>query len=454
MKSSPKLKISISGVRGVVGDTLTPDLLIRFAESFGTYIGGGTVVVGRDTRTSGEMVQHAVLAGLASTGCSAELVDICPVPTIQLAVRQLGAAAGIAITASHNPVEWNALKFIRGDGCFLNYYQARELLDIYHQGDFKAVFSSEIKSPKRYTRAIDRHIDAILEKLGRLPAGSHGKMRVVVDCVNGAGSVMSEKLLKRLGCTVIAIHNKPDGIFPRPPEPLPENLTALCDAVRRHDADVGFAQDADADRLAIVSEKGLPIGEDYTLAIAVDHILGLTPGNVVVNLSTTHAVDDIAAAHKCKIIKSKIGEINVAEAMKAENAVIGGEGNGGVIYPSINFARDSFIGMAITLHYMAAKKKSLSHLVAALPRYVMTKKTIPCPTNRAIEVTAFMRDKFKNSRTDLTDGVKIIFGRSWGLVRPSNTEPILRVISEAPTEAESQRINSELASSVKTYLSR
>ncbi len=452
MKAIPSLKISISGVRGIVGDSLTPGLLVRFAESFGTYLGlGSTVVVGRDTRTSGEMVQHAVLAGLVSAGCRVVLLDICPVPTIQLAVRQLGAGGGIAITASHNPVEWNALKFVRGDGCFLNYYQARELLDIYHQGDYAKVYSEAMTRPRHCGHAVENHINAILDRFGKLPKRGR-RLKAVVDCVNGAGSVMSEELLKRLGCDVVAIYNKPDGIFPRKPEPVPENLTALCEAVRRHDADVGFAQDADADRLAIVSEKGLPIGEDYTLAIAVDHILTSEPGTVVVNLSSTHAIDDIVAAHDCRIVKSKIGEINVVETMKSEDAVIGGEGNGGVIYPKVNFARDSFTGMAITLHYMSERRKPLSKLAAALPQYQMTKSTIPCPLQRAQEVVELLIEKHKSKKLNLADGVKIPYGRSWALVRPSNTEPILRVITEAPTAEESARLNRDIAAAVRKFL--
>ncbi|HOO57554.1 MAG TPA: phosphoglucosamine mutase, partial [bacterium] len=407
---------------------------------------------GRDTRTSGEMVQHAVLAGLASAGCKVITLDICPVPTIQLAVRQTGASGGIAITASHNPVEWNALKFIRGDGCFLNYYQARELLDIYHQGDYAKVYSNDMRIPRRNNKAVENHIKAIIDNLDKLPA-SKGAIRVVVDCVNGAGSVMSAKLLRRLGCTVFTINDTPDGIFPRPPEPLPENLGALCDAVRRHDAHIGFAQDADADRLAIVSEKGLPIGEDYTLAIAVDHILSKKHGNVVVNLSTTSAVDDIVEKHGCRIIKSKIGEINVTETMKAEKAVIGGEGNGGVIYPEVNFCRDSFTAMAIALHYICDKNMPVSKLVSKMPYYSMIKKTVPCPPQKAQELTEMLYNKHKGKNIDMTDGIKISSGKNWVLIRPSNTEPILRVITEAPTIQESSKLNEKYAAEVNNFLS-
>lgn len=451
MKGARPLKISISGVRGIVGETLTPALLVRFAESFGTYMDGGTVVVGRDTRTSGEMVQHAVLAGLMSTGCKVVFLDICPVPTLQLAVRRLGAAGGIAITASHNPAQWNALKFIRGDGCFMNHYQARELLDIYHQGDYRQVGGGSFRPPESYGKAVDDHISAIIKKIGRLPRRGM-KPKVVVDCVNGAGSVMSARLLKRLGCTVHAINDTPDGMFPRPPEPLAENLGALCEAVTARGADIGFAQDADADRLAVVSEKGKPIGEDYTLAIAVDHVLESSPGPVVVNLATTRAVDDIAAAYGCKVFKSKIGEINVTEAMSEEGAVIGGEGNGGVIYPEVNFARDSFTAMALILHRLVSFGGPLSKLVAQYPEYHMTKSTVECPAGRAREIVETLTEKYSDRKLNLAEGLKIIKGKSWVLLRPSNTEPILRVISEAPGEPASRRLNDEIASEVQALL--
>jgi len=453
MKGVKRLKISISGVRGVIGDSLTPGLLVRFAESFGTYLSGGTVVVGRDTRTSGEMVQHAVLSGLMATGCKVVFLDICPVPTIQMAVRRLRADGGIAITASHNPVEWNALKFIRGDGCFLNHYEARELLDIYHQGDYIKAKGRDFLFPEHYKKAVRDHINAIMEKVGPLPeTGGGRKIKVVVDCVNGAGSVMSAKLLGKLGCKVRAINKRPDGIFSRPPEPLPENLSMLCEAVKKYGADIGFAQDADADRLAVVSEKGEPIGEEYTLAIAVDSVLERTPGPVVVNLATTRAVEDIAAARGCKVFKSKIGEINVTETMAEKGAVIGGEGNGGVIYPGVNFARDSFTGMALILHRLVSSGGSLSELVSGLPRYTMVKATVPCPSHRVQDVIEGLIERHASEKLDLTEGIRIISGKKWSLIRPSNTEPILRVMSEAPNEAQARNMNGLLAAEVKELL--
>ena len=452
MKPVQTLKISISGVRGVVGESLTPGLLVRFAESFGTYLNGGTIVIGRDTRTSGEMVKHAVLSGLTGTGCRVIDLDIVPVPTVQFMVRRLKAIGGIAITASHNPAQWNALKFIREDGCFLNSYQARELLDVYHQGEYSKVGSDEIFPPRIFRNAVTLHADAILGKLGRLPKDFHPT--VVVDSVNGAGCVMAKTFLERLGCKVVAINGEPNGIFPRPPEPLPKNLSALCDAVLSNHADIGFAQDADADRLAIVSEKGLPIGEDYTLVLAMDYVLSREKGPAVVNLATSMAADDIAARHGCKLIKSKIGEINVTETMKQEKAVIGGEGNGGVIYPAVNLARDSFTGMAIVLHNLADKKQPLSKVVGEIPQYVMVKTSLPCPGGLAVEVLEKLADQFTGKNVTRTDGIKIAKGKTWVLIRASNTEPILRVVAEAPDRAEAERLAARYGDRINEIISQ
>ena len=345
MRAIPTLKISISGVRGVIGDSLTPTLLTRFAQAFGTYVGSGTIVIGRDPRTSGEMVRQAVVAGLLSSGCRVIDIVVCPVPTVQLLVRHHRAHGGIAITASHNPVEWNALKFIGPDGLFLGSGPARELLDIYHQGEYTKVAGAEMRTVETMAGALDLHIAAILKAVGPLPQGKK-RLRVVLDACNGAGSIVGPQLLTALGADVIPINAIPNGLFPRPAEPVPENIGDLCHAVREHRADVGFAQDMDADRLAVVSEQGTAIGEDYTLVLATLHVLGKERGPVVANLSTTQALESVAQRFACPLFLTKIGEANVTERMQRENAVIGGEGNGGVIYPKINFARDSLVGMA------------------------------------------------------------------------------------------------------------
>ncbi|MDH7568833.1 MAG: phosphoglucosamine mutase, partial [Armatimonadota bacterium] len=370
MKSVTNLKISISGVRAVVGDTLTPLLMVRFAQAFGTWVGSGTVVVGSDTRTSGEMVRHAVLSGLASAGCQVVDVGICPVPTVQVMVERLAAAGGVAITASHNPVEWNALKFIRNDGIFLSPYEAEELLTIYHQGEFTRVGSALLRPPRQNTDAVRTHVEEIV-KLVDAEKIRQRRFKVAVDCCNGAGAVATPHLLEALGCEMLGIHLTPNGVFPHPPEPLPENLTQLCAHVRQTGAHIGFAQDADADRLAIVSEAGEAIGEEYTLALCTDFVLRRNPGPVVVNVSTSMMAEEIAARYGARVVRTAVGEVNVAVRMKREGAVIGGEGNGGVIYPPLHYGRDSLIGMALVLQHLAGQQVTLSQAVAALPRFHM-----------------------------------------------------------------------------------
>src|SRR5689334_14814253 len=439
MRAIPTLKISISGVRGVVGQSLTPKLLTRFAEAFGTHTGSGTIVIGRDPRTSGEMVKHAVIAGLLSTGSRVIDIGICPVPTVQLQVRHRRAQGGIAITASHNPAEWNALKFIGASGLFLDAGQARELLDIYHQGEYTKAGGAELRTVEAVEGATDLHIKSILDVLGPLPARAK-KLRVVLDSCNGAGSLVGPKLIEVLGAEVIRLNTTPNGSFPRPAEPLPENLGELCRLVQEHQADVGFAQDMDADRLAIVSEQGEPIGEDNTLVLATLFVLGREKGPVVANLSTTSAVADVAKKFDCPVYLTKIGEVNVTDAMQLHRAVIGGEGNGGVIYPRINFARDSLVGIALVLHLLAESGKSVTELLADIPRYTIVKEKISCASDRIAGVLRMVRQEFAEHQIDTRDGVKVIVPDGWLLVRGSNTEPIIRVVAEAKSEERAREL--------------
>jgi len=433
MRAIPTLKISISGVRGVVGQSLTPKLLTRFAQAFGTHTGSGTIVLGRDPRSSGQMVKHAVVAGLLSTGTHVVDIGMCPVPTVQLQVRHRRAQGGIAITASHNPAEWNALKFIGSSGLFLDTGQARELLDIYHQGEYTKVGGAEIRTVEEIEGATDLHVNSILNALGPLPR-TEKKLRVVLDSCNGAASIVGPKLIEALGAEVIPLNVTPDGSFPRPAEPLPENLGELCRMVKEHHADIGFAQDMDADRLAIVSEQGEPIGEDYTLVLATLYVLAREKGAVVANLSTTSAVADVANKFGCPVFLTKIGEVNVTDAMQQHNAVIGGEGNGGVIYPRINFARDSLVGIALVLHLLAESQKTVSQLLDTIPRYMVVKEKMACPSDRIAGVLKRIRQEFAKFPLDTRDGVKVIKPDGWLLVRGSNTEPIIRIVAEAKTE--------------------
>ena len=452
MRAIPTLKISISGVRGVVGQSLTPKLLTRFAQAFGTHTGSGTIVIGRDPRTSGEMVKHAVVAGVLSTGSRVIDIGMCPVPTVQLQVRHRRAQGGIAITASHNPPEWNALKFIGSNGLFLDAGQARELLDIYHQGQYTKVGGAELRSVEDVEGATDLHIKAILDVLGPLPQTSR-KLRVVLDSCNGAGSLVGPKLIEALGAEVIPLNVTPDGSFPRPAEPVAENLGDLCNAVKEHKADIGFAQDMDADRLAIVSDHGVPIGEDYTLALATLFVLGRRKGPVVANLSTTSAVGDIAKQFGCPVFLTKIGEVNVTDVMRQQNAVIGGEGNGGVIYPRINFARDSLVGMALVLHLLAESGKTVTEVLDGIPRYSIVKEKMSCPSDRIATVLRKLRAEFGSLQMDTRDGVKVIKPEGWFLVRGSNTEPIIRIVAEAKTEEQAKEIVAGLYAQVSSWAS-
>jgi phosphomannomutase len=451
MRAIPTLKISISGVRGVIGDSLTPSLLTRFAQAFGTHTGAGTIVIGRDPRTSGEMVKHAVIAGVLSSGSRVVDLGVCPVPTVQLQVRRRHAHGGIAITASHNPAEWNALKFIGPAGLFLDAGQARELLDIYHQGEYTKVSGGEIRTVDEVEGAIDQHIKAILDAVGPLPQTAK-PLRVVIDSCNGAGSIVGPRLLEALGAEVIPINVTPDGSFPRPAEPVAENLGDLCAAVKQHNADIGFAQDMDADRLAIVSEQGEAIGEDYTLVLAALYVLNREPGPLVANLSTTSALDDVAKHFDCPIFRTKIGEVNVTDGMRQHNAVIGGEGNGGVIYPRINFARDSLVGMALVLHLLAESRKSVSELLETFPRYSIVKEKMECSSQRIPGVLRMLRQEYAEFPIDARDGVKVIMPDGWLLVRGSNTEPIIRIVAEANSQKRAGEIVSKVYEQVTSWV--
>jgi phosphomannomutase len=397
------------------------------------------------------MVRQAVVSGLLSSGCRIADAGVCPTPTVQLLVRKLRAAGGIAITASHNPPEWNALKFVGPDALFLSGARGRELLDIYHQGEYTKARSQRIRTVEALTGALDQHLAAVLEAVGPLPTRGR-RLKVVLDACNGAGAIVGPRLLEALGADVVGIHTTPDGRFPRPAEPTPENLKALCIAVREHGADIGFAQDMDADRLAIVSERGEPIGEERTLVLAVEHVLRRTPGPVVANLSTTHALESVAARYGCAVYRTPVGEANVTEGMQRHRAVIGGEGNGGVIYPRINFARDSLVGMGLILHRLAESGQTVSALVAALPRLEIVKMQFPFPSQRLGEVFRKARREFADHPMDLRDGVKVTLADAWFVLRGSNTEPIMRVVAEAATEDAARSLALRIRGRVEEWL--
>lgn len=431
MSGIQSLRIGVSGVRGIVGQSLTPQLVVGLAQAFGTYLDGGLVVIGRDPRPSGEMILNALIGGLLSTGCSVIDVGVCPTPTLQHAVVDLAADGGIAITASHHPSAWNALKFCRDDGIFLNEYQAEELLSIYHQGAFVLCAGEELGRVGRDEGAINRHLTKVLLSADRHAIAGMAP-RVVIDSVNGAGADCAEGLLEKMGCEVVAINDVPTGRFPRDPEPIPENLGQLCAAVVEHGADIGFGQDADGDRLSVVSADGVAIGEEFTLAFAADVMAGRRPGPLVTNLSTSRMIDEVGERHGCEVVRSKVGEVHVVETMRRVGAIGGGEGNGGVIDPTVGYCRDNLAAMALILEGMARRGVSVAEWAAEFRPSAIVKDRVDCPAGRTQRAMLALRRYYAGRRLDETEGVKVFAeGDAWVHARPSNTEPIIRVIAEA-----------------------
>ena len=447
MTNPLSLKIGLAGVRGIVGTSLTPQLVTSFAAAFGTYCGAGPIVIGTDTRPSREMLTHAAVAGLLSVGCTPVILGIVPLPTLQCHVRKVGAAGGVCITASHNPMEWNALKFLGADGTTLRSNQFAELTDLYHQGLYPRVSSFRIQECRLDDSAVAAHRETILSAINEVAIRSR-HFKVAVDCCNGAAYRATPEFLKALGCQVIELHTDPNAPFPRNPEPVPESLGALCQAVRESGADLGFAQDADADRLAVVNERGEPLGEDCTIALVLDHLLPRRPGPVVVSMSTSRMADDVAARHSSVIHRTRVGEVHVLERMLAIGSRIGGEGNGGVIAPAINPCRDSFVAMAYLLEALAETKSVISDLRSQLPSYAIVKHRIAGRSRDAASFLRLVRHLFRDDEMDLTDGVRVLWPDRWVHVRASNTEPLIRIIAEAPTETEA----SQLVQRVTEYL--
>src|SRR5881396_1213678 len=429
------LMVGVSGVRSIVGKDLTDEVVTRYARAFGLWAGehAPLVVVGRDARASGPAFEQAVIAGLGSVGCDVVKVGLAPTPTIQLAVEHHRAGGGIAITASHNPIEWNALKFIGPDGIFLDGPEGARVQTLAVEGGRGRSRAVKVSTDDR---AVERHLDAVLQ----LPGSDVERIRkrkfsVALDAVRGAGGPAMRALLERFGCTATGINLETDGQFPRAPEPVPENLGDLAALVRRTGADLGIAVDPDVDRLAIVDETGTAIGEDYTLAFAVRAVLGergrAKGQNVVCNLSTSLVVEDAAREHGATIVRTPVGEVHVARAILRLGAVIGGEGNGGVMYPALHAGRDAPVAAALVLQLLARTGKRVSELVAAAPRYTIVKakaeRGVGSRAQGLTRVYAELQRRFPDARADTQDGLRLAWRDRWLHVRPSNTEPIIRL---------------------------
>ncbi|MBN1939595.1 MAG: phosphoglucosamine mutase [Candidatus Aminicenantes bacterium] len=456
MKKNATLKISISGARGIVGESLTPQLAATLAQAFGTYVGGGPVLVGRDARPSGIMLSEAVTAGLLSVGCRPVDVGILPIPSFLFLTKATKSAGGIAVTASHNPKQWNGLKFISRNGLYLNPLQTEEYLDIYHQAAFDFTPPAKYKNVQVRADAGEAHLRRLLDRFGSAAVKRRG-FKVAIDCNNGAGAPLAPRFLRELGCEVVPLYCEPNGEFAHDPEPTPENIPDVCAAVKSTGADIGFVQDADADRLAVVDEKGRPIGEELTLVLAARHVLSRRKGSIVCNLSSTRALDDIARACGVKLFRTKIGEINVVEKLLSAKpkAVIGGEGNGGVIDPEIHPCRDSFAAMGLILEALAAGRRPVSTLVSSLPRYVLIKDRIEGSAERAHRLIALLKKRYeKAGSVSLLDGLKVDFPDHWIHIRPSNTEPIIRILAEAKTAAGARKALATLKSEIAVNLKK
>jgi phosphomannomutase len=438
-----KLMISVSGIRGIFGETLTPEIAMNFAAHFGIFCNCGKIIVGRDSRTTGPIMFHSIVAGLLSVGCDVIDIGIVSTPTVLLKVEQSDASGGIAITASHNPAEWNAMKLVGANGMFL-FPEAAE------------TFIKSLAEPISYANwqnvgklsqddsAIAAHIDKIL----RIPYLDVKKIRskkfkVALDSVNGAGGLISPQLLQELGCEVIELNSEPSGIFAHSPEPLNKNLEQLEDLVRSSNVDIGFATDPDVDRLSIVDEHGNCIGEEFSLLLAEKFVLSKNAGDVVTNLSSSMASEDITAEFGTKVHRTKVGEINVGKKMMEIKAPIGGEGNGGIICPEVHYTRDAPVGMAFILAYLAESGKTVSQLVEAIPHYYFAKDKVTVSPEKLDGIMAKAPDLFSDETLDFTDGVKVIGKSYWIHIRKSGTEPIIRIYVESESVERSEQLCKE-----------
>lgn len=448
---------SISGIRGTIGgrpgEGLSPLDVVKFTAAYATFIrrnypeGRNLIVVGRDARVSGEMVRSLVCATLCSLGFDVADIGLASTPTTEVAVTGLGASGGIILTASHNPAQWNALKLLNSDGEFLNDAQGKEVLAIAAAEDFNFVEYNNLGTVLTDQTWNMRHIDNVLAlPLVDRKAIADANFTVAVDAVNSVGGVVIPQLLRALGVkNIIELNCEPTGRFAHTPEPIPENLTQISDLLADGRADVGFVVDPDVDRLAIVTEKGEMFVEEYTLVAVADYVLSHTPGATVSNLSSSRALADVTRAHGCSYTASAVGEVNVVTEMKRTGAIIGGEGNGGVIYPEAHYGRDALVGVALFLSLLAHSGKTVSELKATYPPYAIAKNKVQLtPEINVDAILAAMKEKYASERITDIDGVKIDFPDSWVHLRKSNTEPIIRIYAEASTMEKAEALANDI----------
>jgi len=436
------LIVSVSGIRGIIGESLTPEIACRFAAALGTDLNGGRVALGRDGRPSGDMLRKAVVAGLLSTGCDVDDLGIVPTPTVGIGVRSLGAAGAIQITASHNPAPWNGLKLFGPDGAVLPAAEGERVKALFESGEFRRAAWDGLGTLRTPPNVTDEHLRLVLDAVSPSLIAGRG-LRVFLDGNGGAGGPLGVQLLSELGCEVVQHHCESDGDFVHEPEPTPAHLVDVAPWVAQSGSAIGFVLDPDSDRLALIDETGNCVSEELTLALAVKYRLRQHRGPVAINLSTTKAIEDIAAEAGCQCYSSAVGEANVVALMRETNAAIGGEGNGGVIDPRIGWVRDPFIGMSLILSLMAEEKKPLSALISELPQYSMLKTKFAVPKEKLPAALAAMRAHWPAAKANTVDGLRLDGPDWWLQARSSNTEPVVRIIAEARSEADAKRLCDE-----------
>lgn len=453
---------SISGIRGTIGgppgNGLSPVDIVKFTAAFASFIKQQSgkqslrIVVGRDARISGEMVNNLVAGTLMGMG--ADVIDggLSTTPTVEMAVTRHKADGGIILTASHNPAQWNALKLLNNQGTFLSAEEGARVLELAEQAQFEFASADLLGKYSCDNNMINMHIEEILKlSLVDIEAIRRKDFRVAIDCVNSTGGISLPQLLDRLGVKQVeTLYCEPNGKFPHNPEPLPENLTEISALVKKTKADVGFVVDPDVDRLAIITEKGEMFGEEYTLVAVADYVLRSEIGNTVSNLSSTRALRDVTESHGSQYFASAVGEVNVVQKMKEVNAVIGGEGNGGVIYPGLHYGRDALVGIALFLTFLAKSGKSCSALRAGYPQYYMSKNKIELSPGLDVDrILARVAASYKNQQVNLIDGVKIDFENEWVHLRKSNTEPIIRIYTESETQEKAQNLANQIMAEIR-----
>ena len=439
-----ELKIGASGVRGVVGDALTPELIVNFACAFGTWCGVGPVVIGRDTRRSGIAFRAAVVSGLLSTGCRVIDLGVSSSPLVSFAIREFGASGGIAITGSHNDANWNALKFFGPDGALLNAARNEELLDIYHGAAFELATWDRLKPVETAPDVEERYLEHLASAIDVDPIRDR-RFRVAVDFTNGACGAVASRFLESLHCTLLPVNAEPTGEFAHPPAPTAANMRQIATLARCFGADLGAALNVDGDRIGFVTGEGTALSEEYSLPLVATPRLRRRPGPVVTSYSTSGMVEALARAHGQRVIRGPVGESHVVDLGLAEGAVLAGEGSGGIVVLPLDVAYDGLLALGLVLEEMATSGRSLAELAGCLPSLFMRKRELPCPPNLIYKVLERFRRQHAEDTPDCTDGVRLSWDDSWLHVRASNTEPLLRIIAEASDQARAEALVDEAA---------